>query len=374
MEEARAPGTASLPEQPELRVSSLQVDVDSSRIPRYQPPSDAVQDRAEARLPAPPPAPPPPEVEDASWYAPQSEPATDDGRVRDRTWRNVALVLAVMVVGAPIAYFASGAINVGDDNAQAQRVLQSGSAHTDEIANSFRGPSVPPGLAPTMQGFQAVRDVLAGYGSSLEDLGSRLDTDIASLTIVDDRLKSDSANPILWGYRSQLANEQRRVEALLAGLKSARSGIGIIAGQAAAFVALFDLVESLEQLVPYLNSRDLNGLLAHYPNVDQRMQALVAAVSGSSFSPHFVSAVNHMKTMTDDLRVLLQGVEYRNVVVVQEMLPKIKADESALSGDDMSDMGPFEQNLLQPYIDGYNSGMRAAGFNQTITNQAVTTI
>jgi hypothetical protein len=78
--------------------------------------------------------------------------------------------------------------------------------------------------------------------------------------------------------------------------------------------------------------------------------------------------------MTDDLRVLLQGVEYRNVVVVQEMLPKITADESALSGDDMSDMGPFEQNLLQPYIDGYNSGMRAAGFNQTITNQAVTTI
>jgi hypothetical protein len=366
----RAAG-AAVGDRPEPIIGRLQ-ETGHSPIPKYRPPSEltGIPDPPEP-LPPVPPA-PPPASEDATWstepaFAARGQPTTQGGRGHGLAWRTIALVLAAILVAVPLAYFTAGALNVGADLTLAQRALQSGAGHTNQIADSFKGPNVPSHLdATTRQYIQTVRQVLTDYASSLSDVGSRLDSDMAALRFVDDSLKSDSVNPLLWRDKSELADEQRRVEALLAGLKSARSGIQIIQGQLPAFVALFEVFDGMETLIPYLDRQDVNGALAHYSTLDQSMQALVASTSGSNFSPQFVIAVSHLKAMTDDMKQLLEAVQYRNAAAVQILVPKVKADANAMSSDDLSDMGPFEQKLLLPYIDGYNSGVKAAGFNQMI--------
>jgi hypothetical protein len=370
MEGSNAPGTAtSAAGPPELITSSLQVDA-HVRIPLYRAPSalTGIPDPPEALDAAPEPA---PVTQDESWpepstYTAQELPGTSSGRVRGLPWRTIALVVAVIVVAIPIAYYSVGALNVDADTSLAQRALQSGASHSGQIAEAFIGPTAPTGLSPTRQNIAVLRQVLTDYAASLSDVGSRLDSDTAALTFVQNSLKTDSANPLLWNDRSKFAHDQRRVAALLEALQSARSGMRIIQGQVTTYVALFDVLDGYVALVPYLDSQDVNGALAHYSTLDQNMQVLVASTNSAKFSPHFIVAVNHLKALTADLETLLAAIQYRNAGVFQVLRPKVKADADALSSDNVSDMALFEQNLLVPYIDGYNSGVKAAGFNQLV--------
>jgi hypothetical protein len=339
-------------------------------IPLYRAPSalTGIPDPTEELEPAPAPA---PVTEDESWSEPSAytapdQPRTLSGRVLGLPWRTIALVVAVIVVAVPIAYYSFGALNVDADTSLAQRALQSGASHSGQIAEAFIGPAAPTGLSPTRQNIAVLRQVLTGYAVSLSDAGSRLDSDMAALKFVQNSLKADSANPLLWNDRSKFASDQRRVAALLGGLQSARSGIGIIQGQVTAYVALFDVLDGYVALVPYIDSQDVNGALTHYSTLDQNMQVLVASTNSAKFSPHFNVAVNHLKSLTADLETLLEAIQYRNAGLFQAVRPKVKADADALTGDNLSDMVLFERNLLVPYIDGYNSGVKAAGFNQLV--------
>jgi hypothetical protein len=343
-------------------MEALNAPDDSRRVPLYRPPSalTGIPDTAPVvPLPLPPPPPSRPSQDLAL------DEATHGGRAPGLTWRTFGLVVAVIVVAVPIAYLTFGVLNVDTDKTQARRALQSGAGHTDQITESFVGPNVG-GPITTAQNIETARQVIAGYGSNLGGVNARLDSDLAALRAVDDSLKLDMLNPLLWRDKSELADQRGRVEALITGLNSASSGIGIIEAQAAALVALLDVFDSMYTIAPYIARRDANGALTHYSTLDQNMQILIAAIGGAKVSPEFVKSVDDLKVLIGDFKQLLEAVQYRNVGLVDSTLPKVQADITTADNDHILDWNSFERNLLQPYVDRYNSGVKAAGFDHFI--------
>ncbi|HEY4028354.1 MAG TPA: hypothetical protein VGO86_18150, partial [Candidatus Dormibacteraeota bacterium] len=69
-----------------------------------------------------------------------------------------------------------------------------------------------------------------------------------------------------------------------------------------------------------------------------------------------------LQTTSADMKSFLQAVQRRDQRAVLALQPKLDADTKALDSLGTSGVDTYERTLMQPYIDRYDSGMRAAGF------------
>ena len=200
------------------------------------------------------------------------------------------------------------------------------------------------------------------YASGLEKANSTLQSDLKALNAEDARLRNGASSSWLLPQRQQLARDQSRTEAVISAFNSASSLFKIEQGQLTAFQSLVDVVEQFDNISGFIDRQDAAGALAGYPPLEQKLQALVSAASAPNVPPQFTAGVNLLKSLGDDLKRLLQAIQANDAATEQTLALKIEAEANALGSFDSSGMDTYEEALLKPYRDAYESGMKKAGF------------
>jgi hypothetical protein len=161
---------------------------------------------------------------------------------------------------------------------------------------------------------------------------------------------------------SQLDRDRQRVEGMISAFSNAQTAFGVIQGQIPAYQALLDFLAAFDQLTPLLQKQDYGGALALYAQLEQKMQALTSAMSRPNIPPDFTKGVDLVKALVDDFKPVLQAVAAGDYDRAQSLEGKVNQDIGALNAYQPSSMDTYETNLLRPYRDAYNAGMRRAGF------------
>ena len=273
-------------------------------------------------------------------------------------------IVVVLLIAAAGAYFVNATVTGGADHQRATATLESGRKHNNQIHDTLTNNKLPGALSPSDDVAKAKQEV-ADFQSSLQEASTTLDDDLHSLTDVDSRLKQDATSIWLIPEKQQLARDRERVEGMISAFSSAKSAFGILHGQMTAYEALLDVIAQFDTINTFLDKGDFSGALGAFGQLDQKMQALLTAAGGKNIPPQMGVFVTALKTLVDDLKKFVQAAQAGDVGTVQSLSAKIESEAKGLGNFDTTAMDTYEDNLLKPYKDAYEGGMKKAGFTVT---------
>jgi hypothetical protein len=273
----------------------------------------------------------------------------------------VGVVLLVVIVGG---YFVAGAAIARSEDRQAVATLESARKHNNQIYDSLKAPQLPRSLSSAAD-ISKAREVVNGYLSTLSEADKTLDSDLKSLKDEDSRLAGDQRNILVLPERSKLAADRERVAGMISAFTNAKTGFKILQTLVPVMQAMIDVVEGLNALKPLLNNQDWQGAINVLNQVNPKLQNLLTLANGPNLPPEFALSVKLLNRFADDFKSLLQAIVAKDFATAQSLAPRVDADEKALNLVDLSGMDAYEDNLLKPYRDAYEAGLRKAGFTVT---------
>jgi hypothetical protein len=275
----------------------------------------------------------------------------------------LVVVLLVVVIGVG-GYFVAGAAMAASEDRQAVATLESARKHNNQIYDALNAPKLPDSLSNSSDISQA-KQALSSYVSALSDANTKLDADLKALNDEDSRLKGDQNNVLLLPERSRLASDRDRVAGMASAFTNAKTAFKILQTQIPVFQALVDVVDGFNSLQPYIDKDDWQGALNVLTQLDPKLQSLVTAASGANIPPEFTNGVKLLKQLADDFKKFLQAVVASDFSTAQSLSATLNNDVKALDNFNPSGMDTYEDNLLKPYKDAYEAGLRKAGFTVT---------
>ena len=274
----------------------------------------------------------------------------------------LALGAAVVVAGAAGAYaLGSAGVAAGAAESNANAALESVGSHSDAIGASLDAggldtPGSPPDYATARR---AANDFVTRIAAALATVAA----DQARLRSARAHLDTQSAGALALPYRPGLDHQRARVGAMISALDAAGAALAIEQDQMRTLAALFDALSDLAVLTTREQQGDLAGSLAVFPGLDAKLEAAARLAQSPSNPPQLQKVLAGLLATSADLHEFLQAVQRNDRVAADSIQPLLDADASAVGSFDQADMAAYEQTLLQPYRDRYESGARAAGFS-----------
>jgi soluble cytochrome b562 len=272
----------------------------------------------------------------------------------------IAALLLVLVAG----YFIGGVVAAANEDKQAAATLESARKHNNQIYDALKTPKLPSSLSSASDIGKA-RQAFSSYLTTLTDADKTLDSDLKSLSDEDSRLKADQGNLLLLPERSRLAADRERVSGMVSAFTNAKTAFKILRDQIPVLQAFVDVIEGFDALAPFVDKEDWQGALNALNQLSPKLQTLVTAASGPNVPPDFTNGVKLIKQLADDFKSFLQAVVGNDLATARSLSPKLDADIKALDQFDPSGIEAYEDNLLKPYKDAYEGGMKKAGFTVT---------
>src|SRR5215467_10164977 len=275
--------------------------------------------------------------------------------------------LVVIVVGV-LAYLV-GSTALASNRARSDSVALLESVRTNANAAqaalkalpSFDISSTHPDLATAKKTADQYASQLAGYRTTLQ-------ADEVELRADRDRLRNQATGILALPFRSSLDHERLRADGLLSALQAEDTALQIEVDQIKTFSAIFDAESDMIALLnDHLDKQDIKGSIALFPALDGKLKAAAQAAAGPSTPPQIQKLVAGMQTLSTDLNAFLQAAQRQDSRTVLALEPKVVADLTALENFDAKGLESYEQTLLQPYEDRFDSGVRAAGFTPKLT-------
>jgi hypothetical protein len=202
------------------------------------------------------------------------------------------------------------------------------------------------------------------YAAQLSTDRTGVQADEVKLQADRDRLANQSSGLLALPFRPGLDRERARTEALLSALQAEDAAMGIEVDQMHAVSATLDAEDTLNDLVVnHLGNQDIPGALALFPTLNTKLQTAEQATSGQNIPPQTHQVVTNMQSLSTDLNGFVQADQRGDLDTMLNLEPKIENDANALQNFDSAGLDTYEQNLLQPYENQFNAGVRAAGFS-----------
>lgn len=275
----------------------------------------------------------------------------------------LVVVLLILIIGVGGYFVAGAAVGAGEDN-HAVATLESARKHNNQINDALNAPKLPDTLSSSADISQA-KSALSSYVTALNDANKTLDSDLKSLNDENSRLKGDQSNPLLLPEKSRLDRDRERVAGMVSAFNNAKSAFNILQGQIPVIQSLVDVVDGFNSLQPFIDKQDWQGALNVMNQLDPKLQSLVTAASGSNIPPDFSNGVKVLKKFGDDFKRFLQAVVSNDFATAEGMSSTLDADVKGLDSFNASGIDTYEDNLLKPYKDAYEAGLKKAGFTVT---------
>jgi hypothetical protein len=275
----------------------------------------------------------------------------------------LVVVLLILVIGIG-GYFVAGAAVGANEDKQAVATLESARKHNNQIYDALNAPKLPDTLSSSADVSQA-KSALSGYITALNDANKTLDSDLKSLNDEDSRLKGDESNPVLLPEKSRLAADRDRVAGMVSAFNNARSAFKILQDQLPVIQSLVDVIDGFNSLQPFIDKQDWQGALNVMNQLDPKLQSLVTTAGAANIPPDFANGVKLLKKFADDFKRFLQAVVSNDFGTAEGLSSTLDADVKALDSFNPSGMDAYEDNLLKPYKDAYEAGLKKAGFTVT---------
>jgi hypothetical protein len=275
--------------------------------------------------------------------------------------------LAVIVAGVLVYLVGSTAVASGKARSDSITLLESVRTRANDAESALK--AVPAfDVSSTNPDFPKAKQAADQYGSQLGSFRTTVQGDEVKLRTDRDRLTSHATGVLALPFRASLDHERQRTEGLLFALQAEDTALQIEQDQMRAVAAMFDAEGDFYVLLnDHLGKQDITGSLALFPALDGKLKTAAQAATGQDMPPQLQKLVVSMQTLSTDLDAFLQATQRRDRSRVLALQPKVDADANALANFDSTGLVSYEQTLLQPYQDRFDSGVRAAGFTPTTT-------
>jgi hypothetical protein len=276
----------------------------------------------------------------------------------------LAVVGALGVIVAGVLVYLVGTTAVASGKARSDSITLLDSVRTRANDAQAALKTLPPfDLSSTNPDFARARQTADQYGSQLGGYRTTVQGDEVKLRSDRDRLTSRATGVLALPFRASLDHERQRAEGLLFALQAEDTALQIEQDQMRAISAIFDAEgDFYVLLVNHVGKQDITGSLALFPPLDGKLKTAAQVAAGPSTPPQLQKLVVSMQTLSTDLNAFLRAAQRRDQRTVQALQPKVDADATALDNFDSVSLDAYERTLLQPYLDRFDSGVRAAGF------------
>jgi len=270
--------------------------------------------------------------------------------------------LAVVVAGVLVYLVGTTAIASGRARSDSIALLESVRTHANKAQVELK--AVPPfDVSSTNPDFAQGKHTADQYASQLATDRTTVLADEVSLRADRDRLSKQATGILALPFRPSLDHERMRAESLLSALQAEDAGLQIVENQMKTVSAIFDAAGDFSViLTDHVEKQDFAGALALFPGLDAKLKAAAQAAGDPSTPPQIRKLVTGLQTLSTDLNAFLRAAQREDAATVLALVPKVEADSNALGSFDSQGMSSYEQTLLQPYLDRFDSGVRGAGF------------
>lgn len=285
--------------------------------------------------------------------------------------REVGALLKVLAVVGALAVIAAGVLVylVGSAAVASNRTRTDSIALLDSVRNEANGAQTALKTVPqfdttsTNPDIGKAKQTADQYDSQLGGYRTTVQADEVKLRTDRDRLMNQAAGVLALPFRASLDHERLRAESMLSALQAEDTALQIEQDQMKALSAIFDAeIDFGVLVVDHLDKQDISGSLALFPALDAKLKVAAQASAGQNMPPQVQKLVTSLQTLSTDLNAFLQAAQKRDQRSLASLQPKLEADANALSTFDTQGLDSYEQTLLQPYLDRFDSGVRAAGF------------
>jgi hypothetical protein len=281
--------------------------------------------------------------------------------------------LVVIAGGVLVFLFAQTALASNRARTDSIALLQSVRTHGNDAVAAMR--AVPPftDISSTNPDFARAKQTADQYNGQLGTFQATVRADEVRLRTDRDRLTRQATGVLALPFRASLEHERLRAESLLAALQAEDTGMQIEQDEMKAVSATFDAEGDFTTLiVGHLDKQDITGSIALFPALDGKLATAAKASAGHDQPPQLQKLIADMQTLSTDLDAFLQAAQRGDSRRAQALEPKVEADATAAEAFDSQGFTSYEQTLLQPYIDRFDSGVRAAGFTPQTVGQTLT--
>lgn len=203
------------------------------------------------------------------------------------------------------------------------------------------------------------------YASRIAQVRTTTEADHVKLLVDRDHLRSQATGLPALPFRPALDSQRLRVESMLSALEAEDKGLQVVQDLMVTTSSVFDASAALVVVLDRLDAQDFSDALAAFPDLDAKLQNAARLASGPSNPPQLQKFVANLQTLSTDLKALVQAVQRQDIGAVQAQQQRLDADGAALEGFDEQGFDSYERTVLQPYVDRFDSGVRAAGFTPT---------
>jgi len=276
----------------------------------------------------------------------------------------LAVVGALVVIVVGVFVYLVGSTALASNRARGDSVTLLESVRTSANSAQDALKAVPPfDVSSTNPDLAKAKQTADRYSGQLAGYRTTIRADEVVLRADRDRLRSQATGILALPFRSSLDHERLRAEGLLSALQAEDTALQIEVDQMKTLSAIFDAEGDLIVLLnDHLDKQDIKGSIALFPALDGKLEAAAQASAGQSTPPQMQKLVASMQTLSTDLNAFLQAAQRQDSRTVTALEPKVEGDITALETFDAKGLESYEQTLLQPYEDRFDSGVRAAGF------------
>lgn len=281
----------------------------------------------------------------------------------------VAAALLVMILGGALLYFVSAA-RVNGQHAAAVSALESARKHNNLVYKALTNPALK-GQLSTASGASEVKAAMDDYRAELGGSIRTVESDAVSLRAQRAQLRSAAQDPLAFAGRSQLNDDQRRVEAAALAFESADKFLSTVDNQMRCFTTTLAALVEFDNVTRFVQARDFSGGLALVPQLRQQVQDAATLARGDNIPPQLKALADVLTRAVDHLNQALAALQKNDGATAAAMASALQADGRAAADTyDQAAFDAFEHKVLDPYKSAYEAQMRKAGFVVTSATPA----
>ena len=281
-------------------------------------------------------------------------------RIARLVWVGAAALIVILAVGG---YLAAGIALGAADRQAADVVLEKAITDNNQIARAMPTgqTSVDGSRAPAQ-----AKATMDGLASAYKQARATVASDLPRLRQASATLRDQSHSLLVVPQRRSLDDERARVDAVVVAYLAAGDLFQVASDQMGAYSSIFDAVMALGSLVPTINSQDVHGALAAFPDLKAKVKQAATLSKGRNVAPQMRTLIDTLATFVTDLELLLQSDQAGDVSAVEALSTRVQADSDAIGRFDQTGFDTYESTLFKPYEDRYVAALTRAGFKVTM--------
>jgi hypothetical protein len=276
-----------------------------------------------------------------------------DRRRAGRRWAIIGGIAVVFLL--MIGYVVAGAAVAGAPLGRADKALATALGHQDQVVATLRtDPFKNVDFSSSTPDIPKAKTALTGYAKRLAQSTSLVGADRAALRAVQPSLE---ASWLTLPERSTINRNRRRVDAALAALDGAGTGLDLLEKESAFAEPFLDALAGFEALG---NATDLVSVQAQLPGTGASLQQAVALAKPPAVPTELSPLLSAMQQAVKDLQAMVAAAGANDATAFHQASISLDADVKALSGFDQTTLDAASQTRFQPLIDSYNANLKIA--------------